>query len=157
MIFFKGLFKKEEEWPFEPIAKVSHIVDENGEPQLKLYPPAASQYSQLSQKDLILAMCIIGEYVEKLSGKVVKYSLPNLEDPQLIVEIKGKTVNIVIRTARYPDNPARPLINQLKPELLKLNTNQIMCFASVGLWPAGKDANGSESFFINFKGMEKLN
>jgi len=153
-MFFKGRCKKEELWPFEPPAKVSIIVDKTGEPQLKLYPPAASEFSASTQKDMILAMAIVGEYLENLGGKNLEYSLPSLQAPQLIAEIKGRKVHIVIKTSRYPESPTKQNLNQLS--LSSTNNNHIFGYASVELWPAGKDANGCESFFINFRGIEKI-
>lgn len=144
-----GLFcssKKELSLP----SSVSRVVDENGDPQPKGYPPAALQFSDELHRNHILATAVVAEYSEKEGVKINNINIdPSLMlGPFIMGKIGNQEIHIYVRVASYPKQPAlEPIVRQI---VFKSGVQTY--FAPVGLMPSGE--NGF--FFVNYRGCEKL-
>ena len=144
-----GLFgssKKELSAP----SSISRVVDENGEPQSKGYPPVALQFSDFLHRNYILATAIVVEYVEKEGVKIGNINIdPTLMlGPSIIGTLGNQEIHIYVRAANYPQ---QPILEPTVRRIVFKNDVQTY-FAPVGLMPSGEDG----FFFVNYRGCERL-
>jgi len=128
----------------------SRVVDENGEPQPKGYPPVALKFSDIRHKNYILATAIVIEYLEKEGVNIRNINIDQnlMLGPSIIGMLGTQEVHIYVRAAIYPQQPI--LESSVRRIAFKENTQ--IYFAPVGLMPSDQEG----VFFVNYRGCEIL-
>ena len=138
----------------KPQSSVSRVVDENGEPKIKMYSAMARHYEDEAIKDLILGVEVVNEdllddgfYTEMFPEKI-------MGSPQIKATKNNETIFVGVLTSRYPQSESR-IKDTFKTELIK-EYNGCLYMAEVGLWYVGDEETGEPSFFVNYRGLKRL-
>lgn len=132
----------------------SRVVDTNGAPAVKLYPANADAAPTHQQKDLVLAVAIVAEDIQREGAQIGKFHTdPTLNlAPNLFCTLNGQALHVFVRVSRPPNMPALdPTAKNTVPHMARKN-GAVAYFAPVGLMTAGEDGE----FFVNYRGCYKL-
>lgn len=148
---FWGMGETKDGTLFPPLSDSSKVINENGEPQIKLHLPEGKDLPK-DKQDLLLAMAIVGEDLSKMDGfEPIRFGIDDFKSPQLICRIKGKEVAVIVKVSRIPYPP--PPLTNIEKTMAEVAPN--LHYAKVGLMPCGVQ-DGFESFFVNYRGLEKV-
>ena len=148
---FWGMGETGETSLFPPLSDCSKVIGANGEPQVKLHLPEGKDLPK-DKQDLLLAMAIVGEDLSNMdSFEPGRFGIDNFKSPQLTCKIKGKDVAVIVKVSRVPQHP--PLLTDNEKSMREVARN--LYYAKVELMPCGIQ-NGSEAFFVNYRGLEKV-
>ncbi len=139
----------------KPLSSVSRVVNENGEPQLKIYPEIADRFDDVRIKDLILAAAVVHDDLVSDNFKVEIFPLERLENPLVRATKNGQTINVCVLVSRFPAEP-RPISKLVREELIARYEKNLY-ESEVGLMEvAPDDETGKMCFFVNYKGLKPL-
>ncbi len=136
-----------------PLSSVSRVVDENGEPQIKMYPELAYEYLDERIKDLILAVAIVHEDLLNDGFEVETFPRGILGNPLIKPTKDSETIYVVVRVSRYPNEIAS--LSMQEKELLLSNYFENLYEAKVNLMYVGDDT-GQPNFVSIFRGLQEI-
>ncbi len=155
MSIFSNLFNQEtslENDLIKPFSKSSRVIDENGEPAIKMHPNMADDYDNEQIKDRILAVAIVNEDLLNDGFEVETFPKNTLANPAIKAVKNGKTIYVAVKSARLPEQTT-PLENEEIKKLLS-EFPQNLYSAKVELMPIGNDDDtGRPCFFVKYLGL----
>lgn len=139
----------------KPLSSVSRVVDENGEPQLKIYPDFADKFEGERDKDFILAAAIVNEDLLNDDFDVETFPTGKLENPMLRATKNGQTINVFVLVSRFPSEPE--FYSERAKENLLAQYGKNLYEAEVGLMENEPDEiTGKICFFVNYRGLSLM-
>ncbi len=139
----------------KPLSSVSRVVDENGEPQLKIYPEFAEKFEDEQDKDFILAVAIVNEDLLNEDFDVETFPTGKLENPMLRATKNGQTITIIVSVSRFPSEPQSYTEKSIENFVVQYGEN--LYEAEVALMEVEPDeTTGKMCFFVNYRGLKPL-
>lgn len=132
----------------------SRVVDKNGGPAVKRYPANAHTAATQQYKDLVLAVTIVAEDIQREGAQIGKFHTdPALNlAPNLFCTLNGQILHVFVRASGPPNMPALDATAIKTVPHMAREYGAIAYFAPVGLMSAGDDG----AFFVNYRGCYKL-
>lgn len=148
---FWRMGESEEGCLLPPLSDCTKVLDENGEPQLKFHLPEGARFSK-DKQDLLLAMAVVGEDLANMEGfEPIRFGIGDFKSPQLVCELKGEKVSIIVKVSRTPKMP--PPLSDAERAMKDSVPN--LYVANIELWLA-ETQDGAEAFFVNYRGLERV-
>jgi len=151
----KGIFSRfKKKRTLSELSPASRVIDSNGEPQTKMYPQQAFEFDDQEQRDLVLAVAIVVEYLEKEGVDIegLNFDPDRFNIPSVFGSLNSQPIHVFVRASRNPKNPPgldMPIVDMGRSMAIKEAAH--LYFAPVSLIPAGDD-----SFFVNYRGCIRL-